>query len=333
MQKLFAVIATVLCLVALAVSCNQAKSDKRIIGISQIVSHPALDSVVQGIQDELAAQKVDVAYDIQNANGDPNAAASIANKFKSDKVAVAVGVATPTSQALVKAFSEIKSPVVYSAVTDPVDAGLVASRDVGGEYVTGISDLTPIREQLSFLIKLAPHVKKVGMVYSGGEANAVVLKNIAESAAAELGLELISSSIVTSAEVKSAAESIVDKVDAFYVSTDNTVVSALNSLTTLAKAKKKPVMSADPSSSEKLEVLAAWGFNYYKMGRATGRLIKSILDGKKTAAIPTQYMTDAKDVDILINKDVAKALGITIPQDVLDSASIIIENEVATKKA
>lgn len=333
MRKILVVLIAVLAVAALLVSCGQSQAGgKKIIGISQIVSHPALDAVVKGIQDELTELKVDVTFDVQNANGDPNAAASIANKFKSDKDAVVIGVATPTSQALVKAFEDVKSPVIYSAVTDPVDAGLVASTEQGGEYVTGYSDASHVKDQLSFLVKLVPSVKKIGLVYAGGEANAVVLKKSTEEAAKELGLEVIAASIASSAEVKTATESIVDKVDAFYVTTDNTVVSALSALTQVAAAKKKPVMSADPASSEKLDVLASWGFDYYKMGRATGRLVKEILDGKKTADIPTQYMTDPKDFNILLNKDVAASLGVTFDQDVLDSASIIIENGEVTKK-
>lgn len=336
MKKIVSAVLAAALAAALLVSCAKtqepAAGAKITIGISKIVSHPALDAVEKGIQDSLKELKVDAAFDLQNANGDPNTAASIANKFKSDKVAVAVGIATPTAQALVKAFADVKTPVVYSAVTDPVDAGLVASKDAGGEYVTGISDMTPVKSQLEFLVKLDPKVKKVGMVFTGGEANAVVLKNTAEAAAKELGLTLVGASIANSAEVKSAAESIADKVDAFYVSTDNTVVSAIAALTEVAKAKKKPVISADPSSSEKVEVLASWGFNYYKMGLATGRLIKQILDGKKTADFPVQYMTDAKDVDILINLDSAKALGIVVPQDVIDGASIVVKDGAATAK-
>ena len=333
MRKILSVMIVLSVVSALLVSCGQTQANGKVtIGISKIVKHPALDAVEQGIQDELKAEKVEATFDLQNANGDANTAATIANKFKSDKVTIAVGIATPTAQALVKAFAEVKSPVVFSAVTDPVDAGLVTSNTAGGEYVTGISDMTPVKAQLTYLLKLVPTVKKVGMVFTGGEANAVVLKTAAEAAAKELGLELIASSIATSAEVKTAAESIADKVDAFYISTDNTVVSAISSLTEVAKAKKKPVISADPTSSEKVDVLASWGFNYYKMGLATGRLIGEILKGKKTSEIPTIYMTDAKDVDTLLNLDVAKALGITIPKEVVDAASIVIENGVATKK-
>jgi putative ABC transport system substrate-binding protein len=170
------------------------------------------------------------------------------------------------------------------------------------------------------------------MVFTGGEANAVVLKNAVEAAATELGLEVIGASIANSAEVKAATESIVDKVDAFYIGTDNTVVSAITALTEVAKNKKKIVFSSDPTSAEKVDVLVAWGFDYYKMGLATGKLIGQILAGKKTSEFPTQYLTDAKDMSILVNLDVAKALGITFDKAVVESAAIVVENGTATKK-
>lgn len=300
-----------------------------LIGISKIVSHPALDAVEQGIQDELKAEGVDARYDLQNANGDVNTAASIANKFKSEHVSVAVGIATPTAQALVNAMKDI--PVVYSAVTDPVSAGLVDSFDKGGANVTGVSDLTPVKQQIEFLNQLKP-IKRLGHVYSSGEANAVTLAKLAEQACNELGIQFVPSTVTNSAEVKVATETIIGKVDGIYVSTDNTVVSALSSLTDVATRNGVPVMSADPSSAEKMDVLAAWGFDYYKMGRATGKMVNEILNGKKTADIPTRFMTEPTDVDLLINLDVAKQLGITVPQKIVDAANTVVENGQVKKK-
>jgi putative ABC transport system substrate-binding protein len=300
------------------------------IGISKIVAHPALDAVEQGIQDELTSLGYELNYDLQNANGDLNTATSIANKFRADKVALAVGIATPTAQALVNTLKDI--PVVYSAVTDPVGAGLVASIDKGGMNVTGISDLTPVKEQLELLMRLQPDIKAIGHVYSSGESNAVALAELAEQAAKELGLTFVPATVTNSAEVRTATQTIIDKVDAIYVSTDNTVVSALNALVDIAARAGKPVMSADPSSAEEVGVLAAWGFDYYKMGRATGRLIARLLDGESTESIPTQYMTDAADVDLLLNLDVAKELGITVPADVKSSAATLVENGQVIKQ-
>ena len=301
------------------------------VGISKIVAHPALDAVEKGIQDELAALGYDVEYDLQNANGDLNAAASIARKFKTGKVDFAVGIATPTSQALVEALKGTGITVLYTAVTNPVDAGLVASFDAGEANITGVSDLTPVKAQIGLLAELV-NLRRLGHVYSSGEANAVFLANLAKEACAGMGIEFVSATVTNSAEVKQAVQSIIGRVDGLYVSTDNTVVSALTALTDVALRGNIPVMSADPSSAEEIPVLAAWGFNYYNMGRATGKLIAEIYEGKSPADIPTVFMTDPSDSDLLINLDVAKQLGIDVPERILANASMIVQNGKLTTK-
>lgn len=304
-------------------------ADKQRIGISKIVSHPALDAVVKGIRDELAAQKINVEFDEQNANGDANTAASIAAKFKSDKVALAIGVATPTSQALVKNLKD--TPVIFSAVTDPVKAGLVKSLKVGDKNVTGVSDMTPVRQQIELLLKMKK-IKRLGHVYTSSEENAVVLAGMVKQACKELNIEFVETTVSKSAEVKQAVQAIVRRVDAIYISTDNTVVSAIGAITDVAMKSKIPVMSADPSSAAGHPVLAAWGFDYYKMGRVTGKLAIEVLKGRKPETLPTRFMTKASDMDLLINLDVAKKLGISVPKELLASAKTIIQDGKPVKK-
>jgi putative ABC transport system substrate-binding protein len=303
--------------------------NKVLIGVSKIVSHPALDAVVQGLQDELAAEKINATYDVQNANGDMNAAASIATKFQSEKVTLAVGVATPTSQALVNTLKDI--PIVFSAVTDPVKAGLVASLKKGDRNVTGVSDMTPVKQQIELLLKVKK-VKRLGHIYTSSEENAVVLAGIVKQVCKDLGIEFVETTVSKSSEVKQAVQAIIRRVDALYISTDNTVVSAMSAVADVAMKAKVPIMSADPSSAENYPVLAAWGFDYYKMGRTTGKLIIEILNGKKPEQIPTQFMTKTSDVDLLINLDVAKKLGLTFPKDIVKSANKIVENGKLAKK-
>lgn len=294
------------------------------IGISKIVAHPALDAVEQGIQDELAELGYgDIVYDLQNAAGDLTTAAQIAAKFRADRVDIAVGIATPTSQALVGSIHTI--PVVFTAVTDPVSAELVPGLAGGGGNVTGYSDLTPVREQIELLVQFGD-IRAIGHVYSSGEANAVVLANMARTAAAELGIEFVEATVANSAEVRQAAQSIAGRVDVFYVSTDNTVVSALSALVDVANSAGVPVVTADPSSAEEQDVIAAYGFDYYTMGRATGRLIADILEGANPNDIPVQYLTDADDLVLHVNVDVASQLGITLPAAVLEAADQIVEN-------
>lgn len=293
------------------------------IGISKIIQHPALDAVEQGIQDVFAEEGQEANFDLQNANGDIATASSIAQKFKADKVDIAVGIATPTAQALANLITD--APVIYAAVTDPVAAGLVDSYEEGLNNITGVSDLTPVEAQVKMLQDLAG-VTKLGHVYNSGEANAVLLAEMTEAACDKLGIEFIPSAITNTSEVKQAVQALSNKVNGIYVSTDNTVVSAMPSLVDAANNAGIPVLTADPTSSEGLEVLAAWGFDYYKMGRATGHLVLDVLNGADPADIGTVFMTKPSDISLWINLDVAKALGLSIPADILSGATVIIEN-------
>jgi putative tryptophan/tyrosine transport system substrate-binding protein len=310
--------------------CGYSEDKKIIVGISKIVSHPALDSVEKGIQDKLKELGFNnIQFDLQNANGDINTSKQIANKFKSENVNVAVGIATPTAQALVNTLKDI--PVVFSAVTDPVGAGLVKSLSAGDTIVTGVSDMTPIEEQIKMLVKIKK-IKSLGNIYANNEANSVTIAKIAKEVCTKLGIQYVEATVSNSAEVKQATESIIDRVDAIYVGTDNTVVSALNSLISVAIKNKKPIISADPSSAETMEIFAAYGFNYYQIGKVTGEIVGDILKGKKVSEMPTRFMTNAKDLELLINLDVAKKLGITIPDDIKKQAVMIVENGKLQKK-
>ncbi len=299
-------------------------TESNVIGISKIVAHPALDAVEQGIIDELQELGYQhLTFDVQNANGDISTAASIATKFRADRVRLAVGIATPTSQALVNAITDI--PVIYSAVTNPVEAGLVDSFDAGGTNVTGYSDMTPVASQFD-LIQTVIGAQRVGHVYASGEANAVSLAGMARDAAAERGIEFVEATVVNSSEVRAAVQAIVRRVDAIYVSTDNTVVSALAAVTEVAAAAGIPVVVADATSATGGGVMLALGFDYYKLGRSTGRLVADILEGAEPSSIPTQFLTDPSDLNLLVNLDVAAELGIEIPPGLLADASMIIEN-------
>lgn len=302
---------------------QESAPESDVIGISKIVAHPALDAVENAIMDELQEQGYDLRFDLQNANGDISTAAQIATKFRSDRVRVAVGIATPTAQALVNAITD--APVVFAAITDPVAAGLVSSLAGGGANVTGSSDMTPVQTQFELMLEMK-NIRTVGHVYASGEANAVTLAEMGRAAAAKLGLEFVESTVVDSSEVRSATQAILGRVDALWVSTDNTVVSALSALTDVAASAGVPVFTADPTSSQDDQVLFALGFDYYGMGRATGRVIAQILEGADPGSIPTIFMTDPADLNLLVNLDVAQALGITVPARIVADASIVIEN-------
>lgn len=319
----FVLIGTALMALA-ACGADSAKkvSDEPKIGVAKIVAHPALDALEKGIVEEITAAFPKAKIDLQNANGEPATASQIAQKFKVDKVDVAVGIATPTAIALANVLTDI--PVIYSAVTDPVDAGLVASFDKGGDHITGTSDLPPLEGQIDTLLALAPNAKRIGHIYNAGEANSITTAGKAEAYCKSKGIEFVTATVTNSAEVSQALTALFGRVDGIYLSTDNTVFSAISTVADLCIKAKLPLVTADPSSAETVPVLAAVGFNYYEMGKATGRIVVDVLKGKKTADIPTYFAKDPKEQALVINLDVAKQIGVTVPQNLIDRASLVI---------
>jgi putative ABC transport system substrate-binding protein len=258
-----------------------------------------------------------------------NTAAQIANKFKNDKVAVAVGIATPMAQALANATKTI--PVVFSAVTDPVGAGLVSSLDRGEANVTGLSDAIPTPDHIALFKEIA-NISTLGYIYTGSEANSVSALALVEEACKKHGLQLVTQSINTSAELRQAALSIVNRVDGIYLTTDNTVFSALPALIQVFSEAKKPIFSGDVTGAMNGGCMIASGFNYYKAGLATGNIVADILEGKKPADIPVKFLTDPSESDLLFDLDAAKNCGIAIPSRYLSMANLIFENGRLTEK-
>ncbi len=321
----------IICVLLTCTECGKrGKSDRSVVGIMKIVSHPALDAVEKGILDELKEEGFyNLSYDIQNAEGDVLNAASIAGKFEKEHVKIAVGIATPCAQALRKTLKD--AVVVYSAVTDPVDAGLVKSLKAGEKKIAGVSDMVPVKDQI-MLLKKIKDIKRLGHIYANHEANAVVLARMIKHECFILDIEFVEATVAKTSDVKSAARSIAGRVDAFYLSTDNTVVSAIGDVAEIAKINRIPVMTADPGSSEKWDVLVSWGFDYYKVGIATGKLVARILSGEPPENIPAVLMTEPSDVDLLINLDVAERLGLAVPEKIISQASRIVRKGNVEKK-
>ncbi len=290
---------------------------KGIIGVSKIIAHPALDAVEKGLQDELIAQGfTGLTFDLQSANGEISTAASISNKFKNEKVLVAVGIATPMALSLANTLRD--TPIVFSAVTDPVDAGLRQSNLAEDSLITGVSDMTPVKEQIDLMNRIKK-LTTLGHIYNAGEANSVVLMKMLQSICDEMNITLIATTVNNTSEVKQAAEVIsARKVDAIYVSTDNVVAAAIGSVTSTADKYGIPVIGADPVTSAGSGALAAYGVDYYKAGIETGKLIAEILKGEKPGNIPVKFMTSPSELELYIDTGVAKRLNLTIDDELLE---------------
>jgi putative ABC transport system substrate-binding protein len=299
------------------------------VGISKIMAHPALDASEQGIQDQLKARGINAVFDLQSANGDISTAAQIANKFKNDKVDIAVGIATPTAVALANAIKDV--PVVFCAITDPVEAGLVSTIAHGEGNVTGMSDAIPTADHIAMFREIAG-IRTLGYIYTGSEANSISALALVEEACKKEGIALVSQAINTSADIQQAAQAIVNRVDGIYMTTDNTVFSAVSAIIQVFGAAKKPIFAGDVTGIIDGGCLIGSGFNYYKAGIATGDIIADIIEGKKPADIPVKFLTEPSESDLLFDLDNAKYLGITIPEKYLAQANLIIENGTLTEK-
>lgn len=310
---------------------NSASSDSKNvkIGIAKIIQHPALDDVERGVMDALKSEGFNVTFDLQNANGDVNTANQIASQFKDENVDVAVAIATPIAVSFANTMKD--TPIVFGTVTDPIGAGLVKTLDHGEKNITGMSDELPSIEHIK-LFKNLTGMKTLGYIYTSNEDNSISGLELVKRGCAEAGLELITQSISNSSEVKQAAEAIVDRVDGIYLTTDNTVFSALPSLVSVFNKAKKPIFSGDVTGAKNGGCFMASGFNYYKAGLATGEIVIKILKGTKPEEIPVRFMTKPEDSDLLFDLDAAKACGITIPDTYLKQATFIIENGKLTEK-
>lgn len=293
------------------------------VGIAVINNHPALLEIEQGIIDELKAQNMNVIIDSQNANNDANIINAIASKFASDKKDLSIGIATPAAVALANSITD--RPVLFATVNDPIGAGLVDSFDKGKNNVTGLCDALPIREHLKIYHSIYPF-KKLGFIYNGAEKNSITMLKTTQEVCKEMGVELLPITIYNPAEVNMAAESLVSRVDAFYVVTDNTLVSGLTALITAAANNKKPIFSEDYTSAVNGGILYAIGFNYYKAGRKTGKMAVEILKGKSPDEMPVTFMEYPEESVVIVDMDRAKALNIEIPKELITENTKIIEN-------
>lgn len=302
----------------------ETPSDTFRIGVSKIVIHPALDAIEQGMKDYLSEAGIKAVYDVQSANGDISTAASIAQKFKADKVDLVVGLGTPVAQALSNAFTT--TPVIFGGITDPLAAGLVPTYAPNDGNVGGASDKNPVYDQIKLFSELSG-AKTIGLVFTSGEANGVLLKDMAAEACLQLGLNFVPAGISNSAEVRSALLAIVNRIDGLYIGTDNTVVSAISTINEVCYQEKIPFFTADPTSADGLDFFMAWGFNYYTHGRKTGEAVYQVLTGRKTAGqIGTIFSTDPLEFELWFNLDLASRLGISIPTTYTDAASVVFKD-------
>lgn len=317
-KKKVALILCALVAVSSFVACTKKEGDKKKIGISQIVEHPALDSARKGFIDGLKEKGFEegknLEVDYQNAQGDIATTQTIAQGFVSNKKDLVLAIATPSAQSAYNATKDI--PIVFTAVTDPVVAGIVKDVKSTGTNVTGTSDNVSIADQLKVLQKVLPNAKTIGVIYTTSEANSGVQVKALKEEAAKLGLQVKEAGAATSNDIDQSLNSILGSIDVLYTPTDNNVAAAYDLVGKRALEKNVPIFGAESAIVAKGGLITA-GIDYYKLGKEAGYQAAEILNGKKPSEIPVGFQTDLQTT---INTDVAKKLGITIPADIEKSA-------------
>ena len=298
-------------------------ADHITIGTLQIISHPALYDARQGFIDGLAehgwVEGENVTFHFFNAQGDMSNANTMAQHIVELNVDMILGIATPTSQALANATDTI--PIVITAVTDPLTAGLIEDFVRPNTNVTGTSDLTPVAQQFTLLTQLLPEARVVGIMYNSGEVNSAIQANMAREQVALLGLEYLPGVAPSTADVASVMESIIDRVDVIYIPTCNTMAAAYTTIVMIAEERGVPVIAGEEGALPQ-GALATDGINYYLLGRQTADMAAPILRGEATPQeTPIEWQATTTRT---INISAAERLGIVIPDDIL-AASVIVE--------
>ncbi len=299
------------------------------IAISQVAEHPSLDATREGFIKALGdagfVEGQNLKIDFNTAQGDKSNSKTISQKIANGKSDLALGIATMPAQDLSQDVKNI--PVLFAAVTDPVDAGIVSDLKASGGNVTGASDTNPeaIIQTMDFIAAEFPEIKKIGLVINKGESNAVVMAEIAKEQLNKHNIELVEAAIATSADVKQATESLVDRgVNAIYITLDNEVVGAADTIIDIVNKNKLPFFSADRDTVEK-GAFAAVGFKYFDHGYEVGQMAVEILKNGKNPG--EMDVTVPQKIDLIINMKAAEAQGITVTEKmkeyVKDKANIL----------
>lgn len=297
--------------------CSRSRSDFT-VAIATLMTHPALDEVEEGLHEELALLGYEEGKNIdfikRNANGQMQLVSLIANDLVALEPDLIIAITTPMAQAVV---AVAKCPVVFSAVTDPVGAGIVGDMGVGQGNITGTSDAWPYKEQLELIQKMTPAVKTIGVVYNPGEAPALYGMRRIRELAPTMGFTILERTVSTALEVRPAAADLAGRVDALFLSSDNTAISGVAGAASIAIEYQIPLYVGD-SGTVARGGLAAVSVGYRSLGQETARLVDRMLKGEKD--IPTVI---ARGTDIVLNRKAAELMGIEIPEAIIARATTI----------
>ncbi|WP_261806525.1 tryptophan ABC transporter substrate-binding protein [Lapidilactobacillus luobeiensis] len=306
------------------------RTQKKVVGILQYVSHPALDQIKAGVISGLRASGYSVGKNLtikfQNGQADQSKLTTMSQQLVQEKADVLVGIATPAAQAL--ANTTQTTPIVLGAVTDPVSAGLVQDMQKPCGNITGVSDQPPLASILTLARQLIPASKTVGILYSSQEANSKAQVATATAAATKLGLKVIKKPVATTNEIATTVQVLARQVDFLLLPLDNTLANAMSTVVAEADRQQLPVFPA-VDTMVRQGGLATVGINQRQLGIQTGKMVAQILSGQARPAKMPVYTF--KRGDLIINQDQAQRLGIKIHDDLAQTAKFVTTTKGATK--
>ena len=298
-------------------------SEKVKIGVLQFVTHDSLDEIYKGIKAGLEeggyTTTENLSIDFMNAEGDQSQVQTMSKKLVDNGNELLIGIATPAAQGLANATTEL--PIIMGAVTDPVGANLVTDLKNPGGNITGVSDQTPVADTVSLIKEITPDAKTIGVLYSSNEDNSKIQVAEFKAAAEEAGYTVLEYAVASSNELASTVEVASSKVDALFTPVDNTVASAFSTVVSVANKSKTPIFTSVEDMVEGGGI-ASVTLSQYDLGVATGKMTAKILDGANPADTPVQIFNEGT---VVVNQKVAKELGITLSDDVINQASKVIE--------
>lgn len=300
--------------ISLLTACSKnSNTDIKTIGITQLVEHPSLDKArngfIKALEDKGYKDGENIKIDYQNAQNDMLTTQTIANKFVSDKKDLIYAVSTPSAQAAYNSTKDI--PILITAVTDPVAAGLVKSLDKPEGNLSGTSDYISIDKNLELIKTLVPKAKTIGVLYSTSEVNSKIQVDMLKKYASKNNYKVVEKGISSSNEINQAISSLSKNIDVLYVPTDNLIVSSMPIVSKIATDNKIPVIASE-DGSVKSGALACQGIDYEKLGYKTGEIAVKVLNGEKVSNIPISTLDDTQ---IIINEDVLNLLYMKKPND------------------
>lgn len=297
-------------------SSSSGEAETLRIGIIQPMEHESLDAAREGFVQALADHGYTdgdtIVLDYQNAQGDSSALLTISQRFVGDDCDLVLAIGTGAAQSIASQTSEI--PVLITAVTDPVDAGLVQSSEAPGTNVTGTNDMNPIREQLELIPEILPDAQTVGLLYTSSEDNSILQIEEAKAILEEMNLDYVEQTVTGSNDVQQAVQSIVTRCDAIYIPTDNTFASAMPLVGSVVMESGTPVICGATGMVE-AGGLITLGLNYYNLGYQTGEMAAKVLEGADPASMPVQSQNQ---YDYVVNEEMLSALGMELPQSLLE---------------